>query len=257
MSAVLAAAGAAAGIFGSNALSAYYDRHAASLAYDRQVDLFDYIAAYNHPVAQMDRLREAGLNPNLVYGGNAVGSVSSAPSVSGGSRSRGSEFDITGALQQYQQYRTGQAQERQLDAQSRNLASVNENLHVQNSLYEAQAERERTEVERIKQGLPPVPTDSLHGRAIEGIRATANNASNSVGDFFGRLMSSHSASVGDVERSKALAREVLGKSDVSSLTKEEALRVDRERRRLLGVEQSKKKGSGSSWDRFWNPYKYR
>lgn len=34
--------------------------------YERQV-------TYNHPLAQMQRLREAGLNPNLIYNGGSVG----------------------------------------------------------------------------------------------------------------------------------------------------------------------------------------
>lgn len=34
---------------------------------------------YNHPTAQMERLRNAGLNPHLVYGNGAVGNSSSAP----------------------------------------------------------------------------------------------------------------------------------------------------------------------------------
>ena len=35
---------------------------------------------YNAPTAQMDRLRAANLNPNLVYGsGNVTGNISSVP----------------------------------------------------------------------------------------------------------------------------------------------------------------------------------
>ena len=143
---VVAAAVAGGGLLGSNAMSAYYDRHAASLAYERQVDLFDYIAAYNHPVAQMERLREAGLNPNLVYGGNAVGSVSSAPSVSGGNRSGGKELDIAGALQQYQQYRTGQAQEA-------NLRVQNENLSKDTEIKQEQKEAERLDNIKTRLGI--------------------------------------------------------------------------------------------------------
>lgn len=42
---------------------------------------FDTVNAYNHPAAQMARLKEAGLNPNLVYGNGAVatgGNISAA-----------------------------------------------------------------------------------------------------------------------------------------------------------------------------------
>lgn len=37
--------------------------------------MFDYQAAYNHPKQQMARLREAGLNPNLVYGEGTKGTT--------------------------------------------------------------------------------------------------------------------------------------------------------------------------------------
>lgn len=39
----------------------------------RNIELWKMDNAYNHPSAQMARLREAGLNPNLVYGGGVSG----------------------------------------------------------------------------------------------------------------------------------------------------------------------------------------
>lgn len=49
-------------------------------------DMFDYEANYNSPLAQMERLREAGLHPSVAYAGNlgSSGNISaSAPSASG------------------------------------------------------------------------------------------------------------------------------------------------------------------------------
>ncbi len=49
-------------------------------AYDTKQ--WERLMAYNHPVEQMARLAEAGLNPNLIYGsspGSAVGNISSSP----------------------------------------------------------------------------------------------------------------------------------------------------------------------------------
>lgn len=57
---------------------------------------------YNHPVAQMERLRMAGLNPLLVYGsGSVAGNTTGAPSLVGGGISTGAESamkGISGAL---------------------------------------------------------------------------------------------------------------------------------------------------------------
>lgn len=46
-------------------------------------DMFDYTNEYNLPVHQMERLKQAGLNPNLVYGnGSVAGNVGSSSGVS-------------------------------------------------------------------------------------------------------------------------------------------------------------------------------
>lgn len=52
----------------------------AKYAFDRNVDMWNMQNEYNAPSAQMERLRAAGLNPNLVYGSGSVGNTSgSAP----------------------------------------------------------------------------------------------------------------------------------------------------------------------------------
>lgn len=72
-----------AGTLGSQTLGGF-------LSYEQQralnAEAFNREAAYNHPSAQMQRLKEAGLNPNLIYGsgstntGNVKANVGSAPS---------------------------------------------------------------------------------------------------------------------------------------------------------------------------------
>lgn len=47
---------------------------------------------FNSPVRQMERLKAAGLNPNLVYGsGSVAGNTTSAPALQGGGISTGAE----------------------------------------------------------------------------------------------------------------------------------------------------------------------
>lgn len=71
-----AAIGAAAGLFGQG-LSNAAAKRAATTSFKRQKQLFDYQAAYNTPANQMRRLKEAGLNPALMYGKGTVGNVDS------------------------------------------------------------------------------------------------------------------------------------------------------------------------------------
>lgn len=49
------------------------------VAYNRQQELLKFQLDYNSPTAQMDRFKQAGLNPNLVYGQGSPGNMQSAP----------------------------------------------------------------------------------------------------------------------------------------------------------------------------------
>lgn len=67
-------------------------------AYQAQLERqqFDYAAEYNSPVNQMARLKEAGLNPNLVYGNGSAVNTMSAPSA--GSSGSAPELDLDSAI---------------------------------------------------------------------------------------------------------------------------------------------------------------
>lgn len=71
-------------VIGGN-IAAKSNERAADKQYEYQKDLINRQNVYNSPANQMKRLQEAGLNPNLVYGGgNVVGNQSgtgTAPSV--------------------------------------------------------------------------------------------------------------------------------------------------------------------------------
>lgn len=74
---------------------------------------------YNSPVAQMQRFREAGLNPNLIYGQtNMAGDVGSVSASASGSSSIMSNI-------------LGRAQVRNLMAQNDNIVQQNDNLKEQ------------------------------------------------------------------------------------------------------------------------------
>jgi hypothetical protein len=50
-------------------------KRAATKSYERQIDFWERQNAYNTPKAQMDRLRDAGLNPALMYGKGNTGNA--------------------------------------------------------------------------------------------------------------------------------------------------------------------------------------
>ena len=56
-------------------------RNRRNMEYQHQLDkqMFDYQNAYNTPAMQMQRLKDAGLNPNLMYSQGTTGNASNAP----------------------------------------------------------------------------------------------------------------------------------------------------------------------------------
>ena len=79
---------------------------------------------YNAPIAQLARLREAGLNPNLIYGSGGVqNTISGAPKM----ESPGSApFD----LMAYQQVKNGETQNELLQQQKRVAEAQEDNLQT-------------------------------------------------------------------------------------------------------------------------------
>ena len=101
--------------------------------YQLQQKAIDAMNAYNHPKAQMERLAEAQLNPNLVYGSGVDGNQSSAASPSIASRSGQMQNPFQDLGQNY-------AQMRQL--------RINENMAFQNAL-ESKARRKKYAAETL------------------------------------------------------------------------------------------------------------
>lgn len=80
--AIVGASSVGQGLFGylSTKETNKSNRELAELAYQQNLEQWNRENAYNHPAQQMVRLREAGLNPNLVYGsGSAVQTSAKSP----------------------------------------------------------------------------------------------------------------------------------------------------------------------------------
>lgn len=105
---------------------------------------------YNHPIQQMERLKAAGLNPNLVYGsGSVAGNTTSAPSLVGGGVSTKTESAIRG-LGQILNFAQGKANIEQTRASTQASSAAAgassaqaANLNAQTAINTTKAEYER------------------------------------------------------------------------------------------------------------------
>lgn len=86
---IMGAAGGAAGALiggafslGGMALQQKYNKEMAEIQNQYNIDAWNRQNEYNSPTQQMNRLKEAGLNPNLMYQQGNVGNASSAPQLS-------------------------------------------------------------------------------------------------------------------------------------------------------------------------------
>nr|QQL13309.1 MAG: DNA pilot protein [Microviridae sp.] len=65
--------------FGSQQMTNAQSMELAEYQHQKNLEMWHRQNEYNSPTAQMQRLKDAGLNPNLVYGNGAVGNASSEP----------------------------------------------------------------------------------------------------------------------------------------------------------------------------------
>lgn len=84
------------------------NRGMTDVAYQRELELMKYQNDYNSPLNQMQRFKDAGLNPNLVYGQGSPGNMLSKPSVPQQAPSRAPQIsfqapDLSGLLLQQSQ----------------------------------------------------------------------------------------------------------------------------------------------------------
>jgi len=102
---------------------------------------------YNSPTQQMQRLREAGLSPHLVYGkgaDNTAQVIKSSSAPSSNQPAPRMENSIGNAISQGMNAITAYQQVKQAQAQTDNLTKQNALIEADKSLREAQAENERS-----------------------------------------------------------------------------------------------------------------
>lgn len=116
--------------------NAFYKRNL-DLQVNAQKDLMDYQNAYNTPSAQMQRLQEAGLNPNLVYGSSAPAGVSGNATSPAGHAPEGA-FNTQNVVAGMLQLKQMEGIDSQIELQAANAAKANaeaEYLKTQTARY--------------------------------------------------------------------------------------------------------------------------
>lgn len=116
--------------FGSNMILSKYQ-------HDKNMYLWNKQNEYNHPVNQMARLRQAGINPNMAFMRGTINNVSSnqTPKYQAPSMSMSEAVPMTaGVLNQYQDYQIKGAQYDNLKAQEESIQLNNTKQKLMNRL---------------------------------------------------------------------------------------------------------------------------
>lgn len=116
-------------IFGNSGAKRRQDR-----ANRQNIEFWRMQNEYNHPSAQMARLRAAGLNPNMIYGTSPTSAVGNSDGIA---PSKAPEYKIDNPLQDITKF----ADIRQREAQTNNLSAQNTVLAQEAVLKAAQTQK--------------------------------------------------------------------------------------------------------------------
>lgn len=142
LAAGIGAAGSLLGnIFGNTGARRRQDR-----ANKQNIKFWNMQNAYNSPTSQMERLREAGLNPNLIYGQGAKGATGQSERIA---PSKAPEFKISNPLQNITQFADVNVKKAQVD----NLKAQTTNAEQETILKAAQTAGIGIKTKRDKFGL--------------------------------------------------------------------------------------------------------
>lgn len=144
-------------------------KKAATTAYSREIDLWRMNNEYNTPAAQVQRLKDAGLNPALIYGtgasvatGNSKGAAH-APQASAPSRPN---IDFLGALSMGQDIKMKQAQTANIEKQNEVIQRKLDILDIDRGIKRHNLEYAKAHNQPVGQG----EDRSVLGRVINWLR---------------------------------------------------------------------------------------
>jgi hypothetical protein len=90
--------------------------------------MWDKVNKYNNPIAQMERLKNAGLNPNLIYGSSPGSATGNAGDISSGKQLQGQapQYQLDNPMVPFMDTKVKQAQTNNLNtAAMKNIAGAN------------------------------------------------------------------------------------------------------------------------------------
>ena len=148
--------GAVSGLagIGSSALGANASANQQASANKWNLLMQMYQNDYNKPINQMKRLKEAGLNPNLVYGQSATGVAGQAVAGKGyvGRRHESPDLsaDILGLIGQYQNIQNMEADRQRTEEQTSLLAAQEQESIARNSFTQWQQKYIQEQTRQLK-----------------------------------------------------------------------------------------------------------
>ena len=176
----------AIGAIGGSLISSISGRNAADEANRANLRMYYADREWNKPINQVARLREAGLNPNLVYGGNpsVAGNTKGAPKMEGIGGYDVGFANALSAMQVEQAIKNAKADKEKTDVQIDN--ELKTGRAIEQSIREAEARTKGIELENkrkkhdidLTEGTPVRSTDT--GSIPMAVRAVWKGVTNLV-----------------------------------------------------------------------------
>ncbi len=127
------------------------NRELAEYQYSKQLEMWNMQNEYNSPMSQMQRYKDGGLNPNLIYGNGSSSAGNSAQLPQYSAPQMQSEFapisGIQGVLGMYQDFRMKQAQIDNTNAQTKNTEARTASEALRPSLLGVQTESQKFDLD--------------------------------------------------------------------------------------------------------------